>query len=214
MKTLKSRFEENYMAVSVPANNKKGFKIEYIYYRPWHIWNIPEEELKAKKKSVLIAGIVGLLLFIATGAVNTPITQAAIVVIPAVLSLAAQVYELVGVFQFYFSPRQTTESNYMDVSTKLKIAPIVRAVLLGVTVLACCVNLIFQEHSALSVCVALSYLLQILLPLYIFKTYRTIPLKTEKNDNINKYSLDTDDEDDVVDTDDRSEKLLSSNLRK
>ena len=30
--TLRERFEDNYTAVPVPCNNKKGYKMQYIYY--------------------------------------------------------------------------------------------------------------------------------------------------------------------------------------
>lgn len=42
MKSLREQFEDDYTAVSIPADNKAGFRITYIYYAPWHIWDLPQ----------------------------------------------------------------------------------------------------------------------------------------------------------------------------
>lgn len=40
MKTFRQNFEEDYTAVKEPCDNKRGFKVRYVYVGLWYGWDI------------------------------------------------------------------------------------------------------------------------------------------------------------------------------
>lgn len=65
MKTFRQNFEEDYTAVKEPCDNKRGFKVRYVYVGLWYGWDIGRGELKRWKRrlpALCVAGICLLLM--------------------------------------------------------------------------------------------------------------------------------------------------------
>ena len=181
MKTLREQFEEDYIAVSVPANERNRVKIRYVYYAPWYCWDLPASVLNQKK--LLLAGVsVGsLLLFLLAGIQETSLNTYVFVALPGTLALCAHVLELFGVFQFQYAKYRTSRMTYFSIDRILNCVPLIRGVSLLAAAAAGVSYMIRNAFQLQAVLVTGGYLACALMALFIFKEYRKIPLKTEKN---------------------------------
>ena len=187
-KTFRERFEDNYMAVSVPADNKKGFKIRYIYYKPWHIWNLPPEELKKKKILFGVLFPLSFILFLFSGGQYTGVNFDRLVGIPTMFSVIAFLFEALGIIQFCVSKYRTTEQNYNDITGKIMFSTLAHAILLSFAAGSCIVYMANMGFSAGNALVAVGYFASAALAVFIRTQYRGIPLKTEMNMNLDKFA--------------------------
>jgi len=186
MKSLREQFEDDYVAVSKPADNEDKLKIEYIYYAPWYIWYLPETLLKRKK--LLLAGIsVGsLLIFILSGIQESGVNRYIAVEIAGTFALCAHVFELFSIFQFLFVKYRVTRMTYSAIDRVLTVAPLVRGICL---VIAAAAGLYYVIQTALhlpAVLAVAGYLICALMAFYIYAEYHKILIRTEKNDIFEK----------------------------
>lgn len=186
MKTLQERFEENYAAVERPANNKDGFKIEYVYYAQWYIWDLPEKELKKCKLTLLAVSVIGLLFYIYGGTRQCEANSALWVGVPALVGLCGHVFELFGLIMFTFAKYRTTKMTYTDVNRMLTLGPVLRTGTMVVTVTASIVYLFLLGFDWNAMIALLSFMISGITSVYVSKTYRSLNLRTERNDTLEK----------------------------
>jgi len=186
MKTLQERFEENYAAVEKPANNKDGFKIEYVYYAPWYLWDCPEAELKKRKQKLLAASVCGLIFFLIAGMQRCEANTKLWVGVPGLLGLCAHVVELFGLIMFLCAKYRTTKMTYSDVNWMLKFAPVARTGMMVLTAIASAVYLAQLEFCWNAVVALMGYLISGMTALYVSRTYGTLKLRTERNDTLDE----------------------------
>lgn len=186
MKTLQERFEENYAAVEKPAKNKDGFKIEYVYYAPWYLWDRPEAELKKCKRTLLAASLLGLVFYVVAGTRRCEANMALWVGVPALLGLCAHMVELFGLIMFNCAKYRTTKMTYTDVNRMLTLAPLSRIGMMVLTAGASVVILFLKGFSWNGVTALMGYLISGTTAIYISKTYRALNLRTERNDTLDK----------------------------
>ena len=80
---------EDYTAIVTPCNNKKGFRIDYIYYAPWFLWKLPEDQLAKIKQTVFIECIACILLFVTAAVIPSGLNALRLVAFPALLAVSA-----------------------------------------------------------------------------------------------------------------------------
>lgn len=123
MKTLRSTFEENYRAVPEPCDNKRGFKMRYVYIGLWYIWNLPPERVRTAKRLIGTACLFSALLFFSGAFLNSPLNHDRYVSLTGMLSIAALVFEVFGTVQFCAAREKMTSMDFHDIQTKLMLAP-------------------------------------------------------------------------------------------
>jgi hypothetical protein len=106
------------------------------------------------------------------------------VVVPSMASLAAFLFEILGVIQFLLVKERTTKINFEDVNMKLRAATVFHVCFMGATVLCCIGVMIFTGFSGLSFAVTLGYAVCAALSAYIYIRYRSIEFYTEKNTDV------------------------------
>lgn len=181
MKSLKDRFEECYAAVEKPANNKDGFKIEYVYYAPWYIWDRPEGELKKIKLTFLAATIASLICFIIAGAQRCMQNTTFVVAVPGILSLCAHVFELFAIAQFAAAKYKTTKMTYNDVHRIMTVAPAFRVGMMVISSVGCIYYMFTKEMSYPAMIALLGFASCGMIATYLYREYKKIPLRTERN---------------------------------
>lgn len=187
MKSLRERFEEEYAAVSVPADNKKGFAVKYVYYAPWYIWDLPEKDLRTKKALMVWMSLGSLFLYLFAGSLYTPVNTDRITVLLALLGLCAHVLELTGVLRFGFAKYRTTKAAYTGADRALKLAALIRGCCLLAAALSGLVCLMRNTFDTTGILAVLGYLICSGMAFYIFLEYRKIPFRTEKNESLKQY---------------------------
>lgn len=190
MKTPREKFEESYVAVSVPADNRDGFKIEYIYYDEWFIWNEPEAALLRKKQQIFALCLLKTALYLVSSTVYTGVNARLWVEVPATLAFCALIFEVIGAFQFRFAKYRTTRQSYNDINLKLRTAPVIYGALIMATAAISLGYMLAGSYSPESLAVTVGYAVCALISAGEAKLYREIKLKTEHNSNFEKYKDD------------------------
>ncbi|MBR4289020.1 MAG: hypothetical protein IKT52_00035 [Oscillospiraceae bacterium] len=181
MKTLQERFEADYAAVEKPANNKDGFKIEYVYYAPWHLWDLPEAALKKCKRMLLGVSLLGLVFFIVAGIQECEANTRYWVAVPALLGLCAHVVELYGLILFNCAKYRTTRMTYHDVNWCMSFGPVARTGLLLLTGITSGYGVFLYGFSWKALTAWMGFLASAITALYVSRTYRGLQLRTERN---------------------------------
>ena len=185
-KTLRNRFEENYVAVSVPANNKRGTKMKYVYYAPWYIWNLPPQELKKRKAVILSDNLISLMVFLLSVSLRTPLNNLKPVSLLSALAFCCHIMEIAALVEFIPSKNRSTKIRYEQINRGLGFFPALRVVLLTICTIACAISLPFGYFSAKALVVTTGNLLCSFLAWAGFKCFRSIPFTTEENDTLSR----------------------------
>ncbi|MGN0976943.1 MAG: hypothetical protein ACI4PH_02705 [Faecousia sp.] len=183
MKSYRSTFEENYKAVPEPCDNKRGCKIHYVYIGPWYVWNTPRERIQTAKRLISLACVFSVLIFFLGSVADSPLNYARYVEFPGSLSLAALIFEVIGVVQFCAAREKMTNMDFDDIRRKLLIAPPLHGLLLFWAVIAALIQLAGRDVTLMDAIVPLCFFLSGALSVLIFLYYRSLPYRKEENEN-------------------------------
>lgn len=178
---MRERFEESYTAVPVPARNKKGYTMKYVYYAPWYYWDLPRGRLQREKVLLIGCSLLSLAVFLLAGVQDIVANSWKAVYLPCVLALCAHILELFGLVQFCTARYPTTQITYQDVERMMEFAPIARAICTGLAGLICLIGSIASGFSPLVAAVAALFFVCAAAPVFELHRYRKIPVRREKN---------------------------------
>lgn len=180
MKTLREQFEDNYMAVEVPCKNRRGFRIAYVYYGPWYLWDREAGVLKRLKLAIGLLYFVSLGFLIVAGLSDTVLNYG-IVGLPVGLAMAAAVFSLIGVIRFLTTKERFTRILYRDIDLAYRIAIPIHAVLVftafGVSVYVW----VEEKLTWLQAAPAFGYLAAAVCLAVVYLLYRGLNFRTEEN---------------------------------
>ena len=183
MKTYRSTFEENFKAVPELNPNGRGVKMRYVYIGLWYVWNLPRQQVKAAKRLTGAACALSVLLFLAGGVVYSPLNYARYVQLPGLLSVAALVFEVFGAVQFCAAEERMNCMDFRDIRGKLLIAPLLHGALLLCAAAAAVWQMVCRGASLADGAVLACYVCSGLLSLAMFAKVRSLPYRTEKNED-------------------------------
>ena len=179
--TLRERFEDNYTAVPVPCNNKKGYKMQYIYYAPWYYWDLPQKQLRGEKNLLFLCSILSLAVFLLAASRRVELNSWQVVYLPCVLALCAHILELFGLLQLVAAKQPTTKMIYQDVNKTMAFAPAARAVCTGIAGAAAIVWMYRNAFSSLALGVTLAFFACAAAACFEFYRYHKMPVRVEEN---------------------------------
>lgn len=183
MKSYRSTFEENFRAVKEPCDNKKGYKMNYVYIGPWYVWNAPKARIDTAKRLIGLACAFSVLLFILGSLADSSLNYSRYVEFPGMLSIAALVFEVFGVAQFCAAKEKMTNMDFQDINMKMLISSLVHAFLLLCAVIAAVWQLPRIDVGLMDAIVPVCYFLSGLLSFLVFLYYRSLPYRTADNEN-------------------------------
>ncbi|MCD8370443.1 MAG: hypothetical protein LUC94_09020 [Clostridiales bacterium] len=181
MKSLREQFEEEYMPVWEERADAGRGRVRYVYCAPWYIWDLPEQEWKRKKQQLAVLSIGSLFLLIFAGTRNTYANAMVLVQIAGTCAVGFHVPELFRVIQLLSVKERTSRMNYYHIDHVMKTIPLVRGILLLTAGVAG--GWATGTREIQDCLVTLCYLLCGIMALCVFKEYREIPFRTEKNTN-------------------------------
>lgn len=185
-KTLRSRFEDNYTVVTEPADNKKGYTFQYVYYAPWYVWQVSEDVFRRKKRLLAALEVFGLVLFLATVLVRSPINSSRYVFLPTALAFCAQLMEFAGVVDFLSSKVKTTQIQYEDIQRRLVFYPTVRGSTMALATLISIGLIASGQVPDNAVWVVPGFVTCSALAWQVQSMIRGIPMRVEDNDAMAK----------------------------
>lgn len=183
MKTMRESFEENYTAVEVPCRNRRGFRIKYIYTGLWYRWSVEPGRLRMYKCAVGVACAAGIALFLAASLPDSPLNYARYVSLTGTLSIAALLFEVLGVVRFLAAKGKVTGTTFRDIDTMLRVAPVVHCVLLLCTGIFCVCELASRQAAGREFLIPVLYLLAGGCSFAVFALYRSLPFVKEKGED-------------------------------
>ena len=130
VRSMRETFKENYKPVRIPARNKKGYKIEYVYIGKWYGWKEDRAVVRHVKAAAAAALILSVLLYLYAALLNVPLNWSKLVSMMGLLSLAPLLFLVIGMVQFLVSREKFTEQDYKDMNVKLHVAPVLHGGLL------------------------------------------------------------------------------------
>lgn len=183
MKTYKAKFEENYLAVEEPCDNRKGFRIRYTYIGPWYVWNTSCERIRTVKWTIGILCLLCVVLFLCGSLMDSKLNSSRYVELFGTLSVAALLYEVIGVIQFCTAKDKMTSLDFEDIRSKLLLAPLLHGLLLACAAAAAVIPLSGLGAGILDIIVILCYFFSGLLSVLIVQCYRSLPWRKDRNEN-------------------------------
>ncbi len=180
MKTPRERFEENYIAVEKPCKNKRGFRIYYVYYGPWYLWDEDPKQLQRIKVKIGVAFFASLAFLLISACYYSALNYS-IIGLPMGISLAAAVFSLIGVIQFLISKRKFTRVLYKDINAIFQIAIPLQAGLLFATVILAIYIWISKQLSFLQAMPTFGYLASAVCVILTYRLYKNLNFRTEDN---------------------------------
>ena len=183
-KTLREKFEDNYMAVPVPADNAQGFKMKYVYYAPWYLWDLPEKELKREKTRLALYSAAGLLAFLLSAAQACALNRSPVLFLPCALALCCHVMEFSALLQFAAAKRKTTKMTFEEVDRALRFAPLLRGICCGLSAAVCLGALLPGPFSARTAWMAAGLFTAAATAWAVQNRYSRLPVSVEENHSL------------------------------
>ena len=183
-RSLYERFQEEYLAVKEPCANRNGFRIRYVYYGTWYLWDRPEEELRKTKRTVLAEATAAAAAWLLTALCPSTLNSLSFVAFPAIASLCALLLTLFGVGQFCLAGYRTTRSNFEDADRRMRLYVPLYLLSAAAAALGCLVYLLRYGVDLPGAAVLVGNAAQAALAAKIRAQYRRLPVTTERNDTI------------------------------
>ncbi|MCD8014276.1 MAG: hypothetical protein LUG99_14075 [Lachnospiraceae bacterium] len=181
MKTFQESFEESYMAYEEPCSNKRGFRVRYAYVGMWYVYQLAKEELARYKRIFVLLCALGTASFAGAALWNCELNYRSFPILFSGLSLAAFLFQWLGVISFAAAGERNTDQSFRQMNTILRAAPLVNAILLLGAAVSCIVLIALNGYSVRMLAVPLLYLLSGACCFLITFFYRALPYSKQEN---------------------------------
>ncbi len=182
------QFEDNYIAIQVPANTKRGFKVKYIYYGPYFHFCDETHSLTVNKWILGSLHLFGLIFYLTAVFQNIGLNYSKLVGIPSVLSLIPLLFESLGIMRFCSVGKKIKRPAFLFIRRCLMAAPITRFFLQLLTILACIVSfsqIAFSLQGGLNV---LCHTVSCITSALIFRHYNSLRFTSEESTVLKDYA--------------------------
>lgn len=190
-KSLRERFEEEYIATVEPCNNKKGYRIKYVYYGNWYVWNLPEKQLVKTKVRIGLLALCDILLYTWAAAFPSDLNGYKLVAFTGIGALLSLVLKLIGIGQFMFAKNKTSRSNFEDAGRRIRAWSVIQIVCLLASMAGCIYYLIAYGFYINRLVTTLLYPADAAVCYVLYRIYAKIPARVEKNDVLKHVKLAT-----------------------
>lgn len=184
-KSYRDRYFEDYQAVKVPAQNRKGYRVEYRYIGLWKQWEDPDgSPLKFVKWQLLLTELLSAAVYVFAVLSGTPLSSARLANGFGTLSLVPWILELSGVVRLLFAGPFVRELSANEISTSIRSGSVLRAVLAALSAFAGGIQ-ILAGHTAVpeDLLTFFGILFSAALSLLVKRHYDRLQQNTFRNDN-------------------------------
>ncbi len=130
MASSSEKFNRNYQLDQIPNNSKKGYKNVYTYIGDYYTWDLKAVEIKNIRLTFFILEIATIIIFLYTSLQHGVLNSVPVVVIPALLSLIAWIFEIIAIFFFCFFKLPLKEEDHSRIHSTFFITFALRFILL------------------------------------------------------------------------------------
>ena len=186
MKSYNQQFQENYAPVEVPANNKDGFRIKYVYIGSWYMWEVSPEKRQRDKLVIGSLWLLELACYLAAGLIPSGLSTEQLVSALGLITLIPLAFETYGAFSFLFLKERITKPDFNRVRLYLGAASVIRTALLFLTAGCSVVTAIMNKLSGSSLITILGFALSAVFCGLLSYHFLHIPYTSEKNDTMDR----------------------------
>lgn len=138
-KSYRERYFEDYQAIRVPANNKKGYRTEYRYTGNWAQWEAESRPVNQVKISLAILEVLSAAVYVAAVLSGQALSASKLFNGFGTLSLVPWILELSGLVRFWISGEYVKEREGDEISRSIRAGCVLR---FGFTLLSAFAGLI------------------------------------------------------------------------
>lgn len=183
-KSYRERYFEDYKAVKVAANNKKGYKLEYHYIGRWMGWTSERYSMKQVKLAFAGMELVSIAIYVAAILSHSPFTVSRLANGFGTISLIPWMLELYGVVRFAAAGNHVKELTGEEIDRAIRAGTVLRALLVAASVIAGLADILLHKTAAVQdIPVVLTVLVSGGLSLLIRRFYSGLEVLSYRNDN-------------------------------
>lgn len=135
-KSYRERYFEDYEAVRVPADNRRGYRVDYRYIGQWCGWESPGRSLRTVKALMAGAEVLAVAVYAAAILSGTPVTRARLANGFGAVSLVPWLLELTGAARFVIAGEYVKELTCEEIGQSIRTGTVLRAALAALSMLA------------------------------------------------------------------------------
>ena len=183
-KSYRDRYFEDYKAVKVPADNRKGYRVEYQYIGIWTKWENPSGTLKSTKQKIALMEAVSIAVYAAAVLSGTPLSCSRLANGFGTLSLVPWILELSGVIRFIISPEYAKELSMEEISTSIRTGSVMRFALAFLSAAAGGIQILCQGKAVFAdLPVFIGIMASSAITLLVRREYNNLFLTKYRNEN-------------------------------
>lgn len=133
-KSAREKYFENYQAVKVPSNNRRGYRMVYRYTGLFARWERDGTELAREKQKLGLMEAASVVIYAASALSGAPLTKARLFNGFGVLSLIPWLMELYGLVRFLFSRKYVKEPDAEEIGNAIRMGCVLRILLVSLSV--------------------------------------------------------------------------------
>ncbi|MBR6088731.1 MAG: hypothetical protein IKP86_02280 [Anaerolineaceae bacterium] len=183
-KSYRDRYFEDYQAVKVPADNKKGYKVDYRYTGFWVRYENSTQPLKNTKIRFAVLEVLSILIYVPAVLSGTPLSCARLANGFGTLQLVPWIAELIGVVRFLIASEYVKELSTIEIGATIRYGCLIRFFLAALSAFAGGIQILVQGKAVLpDLAVFLGIMISAVISLLIRKEYDHLLLIMYRNDN-------------------------------
>ena len=188
-KSYRERYFENYQAVKVPADNRKGYKVEYRYTGLWAQWESETGPLSGVKRKFVLLELFSLAFYLPSVLSGTPLSVSRLANGFGALSLVPWILKLSGVIRFLISSDYVKEPSAGEIGTSIRNGCVIRFILAALSAIGGGIQILVQGKACFAdIPVFLGIGFSAVISLLIKREFDRLLIITYRNDNGNPGS--------------------------
>ena len=183
-KSFRERYFEDYETVKVPADNRKGYRIEYRYIGKWIQWRSEKHSLRQTKVLIAAAEIISIVLYCIAILSGSPVTVSRFANGFGTLSFVMWILELGGAVRFIFSGKYSKELEMEEVDREIRSGTVLRIIFVLLSMVSGVADVIGHHTAAVTdIPVVISVLSSAFLSFFVRWLFTSLLIDTYKNHN-------------------------------
>lgn len=183
-KSYRDRYFKDYQAVKVPANNRKGYKVEYRYTGLWAKYEYGERPLRDAKLRMVLLETVSIAVYLAAVLSGTPLSVSRLANGFGTLQLVPWILELSGVVRFLIKSEYVKEPSTEEIGTSIRTGCMLRFILTALSAIAGGIQILVQKAAIpADIPIFLGIIASAVLSLMVKALYDSLLLIKYRNDN-------------------------------
>lgn len=130
----KLKYSDFYKKVSIPAENGKPGKDEYIYTGDFFRFDLSNKQIHRFKTLILTISLLSFIIYFFSGFIDTEGSRKFYILLPFVTAFLPQAYMVIAAFQLWFKKNDFTIFDYNRIWLRLKNTGIALICLMSVSI--------------------------------------------------------------------------------